>query len=263
MRYLFSFLYVNNKPYSFTLFKGFSLILILVLSRSHAQSVDVKVVTEQWPPHIKLDESGRVSGVIVDKVALIMADANLSYSIDIYPWSRAYQYSLINENVLIFPIFKTKKREALFHFICPLTKKLELYFIKLSSRSDINITALDDAKKYIVGLNRNDYGHNFLLKNGFKNEQQLDVNSDDLSSLRKLMKGRIDLMIQSKNSIMSRLELLGEEKPKITFAYKLKSEGVGDNCIALSKGTSQPIIDKVRASLAKVNNLGPLLDVNK
>jgi len=237
--------------------------VLLIFSTSYAQSLDVKVVTEKWPPHINMDEKGRVYGVIADKVILILEDAKLSYSIDIYPWSRAYKYSLANENVLIFPLFKTKEREALFHFICPLTKKLDLYFVKLSSRVDINITSLLDAKKYTIGLNRNDYGHNFLLKKGFKDDQQLDVNADDLSSLRKLMKGRIDLMIQSKNSILSRLDLLGENIEKITFAYKLKSEGVGDNCIALSKGTPQLIIDKITTSLEKINNLGPLLNINE
>ena len=252
------------KIYRIIITKGLNLLLpVLLMSFQHiALPAEITIVSETWPPHIEVNDHGIVSGTLIDKLTQIMAAAKLSYNVNIYPWTRAYKYALSNENVLIFPIFKTKEREASFHFICPLTQKLELYFVKLSTRKDIKIKTITDAKKYRIGLIRQDYDHLLLLKHGFKDGQQLDVNSDDFSTLRKLIKGRIDLMIQSKGAIYNKLAAQGLKQSIVSFAYQLKNDNLAENCLAFSKKTPLSLVNKVKQALEKVNRSGPLLNIN-
>jgi polar amino acid transport system substrate-binding protein len=69
-------------------------------------------------------------------------------------------------------------------------------------------------------------------------------------------------MIQSKGSLLKMLDSLDIKKSKLVFAYKLKNESVGDNCIALSRGTPQITIDRIKKSLSEINSINPLLDIN-
>ncbi|WDD97598.1 substrate-binding periplasmic protein [Thalassomonas actiniarum] len=239
-----------------------SVILALVAYQLTAQASDINIVTEPWPPNIYMNEAGIISGPLTEKVLDIMARAKLSYSLNIYPWPRAYNYALSDQNVLIYPIFKTKAREPFFHFICPLSTKVDLFFVKLSKRKDIKVKTLADAKKYRIGLIREDYDHALLLQHGFKDGQQLDANTDDLSTLRKLIKGRIDLMMQSRSSIYENIASQGLDKSLIELAYKFKDEHLAENCIALSKTTPLFVVEKIRKAADEINRAGPLLDIN-
>ncbi|WDE07018.1 transporter substrate-binding domain-containing protein [Thalassomonas viridans] len=227
------------------------------------QAAEINIVTEPWPPNIYINEAGVISGPLTEKIIAIMASAKLSYSLNMYPWPRAYNYALSDKNVLIYPIFKTPERETLFHFICPLTKKVDLFFVKLASRRDIRINTLADAKKYRIGLIRDDYDHALLLQHGFKDGLQLDANTDDLSTLRKLIKGRIDLMMQSKKSLYDNLSSQKLDKSEIEFAYQLKDEHIAQNCIALSKQTPLSLVEQIRQAMNKINDAGPLIDINE
>lgn len=242
--------------------KAIPVIFLLLSCQLTVQASDISIVTEPWPPNIYMNEAGIVSGPLTEKVLKIMATAKLSYSLNMYPWPRAYKYALSDKNVLIYPIFKTKKREDSFHFICPLSKKVELFFVKLSTRKDITIHTLDDAKKYRIGLIREDYDHSLLQLHGFKDGEQIDANTDDLSTLRKLIKGRIDLMMQSRSSIYNNLTSLGLDRSLIELTYQFKDEHLAENCIALSKKTPQPVVEKIRKAVGEVNRTGPLIDIN-
>ncbi|WP_281558462.1 transporter substrate-binding domain-containing protein [Thalassomonas sp. RHCl1] len=239
-----------------------SVILVLLLYQPAAPAKEINIVTEPWPPNVYINEAGVISGPLTEKVRNIMARAKLSYSLNIYPWPRAYNYALSDKNILIYPIFKTKARKPFFHFICPLSKKVDLFFVKLSKRKDIKINTLEDARKYRIGLIRDDYDHELLLQHGFKDGQQLDANTDDLSTLRKLIKGRIDLMMQSRSSIYENLASLGLNKSLIELVYQFKDEHLAENCIALSKTTPLSVVERISKAADEVNRAGPLIDIN-
>lgn len=209
---------------------------------AHEQTLNI--VTEQWAPYIQLQKNGKITGPLVDKIKAIMAHADINYNLNIYPWPRTYHKALTEKNTLIFPIFKNKTRITKFHFVCPLSKGVNLYLIKLSRRKDIKITSFADAKKYRFGVIRGDYDHEMLLNEGFKDGDKIDTNINDINNLKKLIKGRIDLMIQTKGSIYGKLQGLGLSKNIIELAYKLAPEYSGKNCLALSKKTSLSVVKK-------------------
>lgn len=221
----------------------------------------ITIVTERWPPYIYLDENFSVTGELTQKIKSIMALAQLQHSITLYPWPRAYSIALKQKNVLIYPIFKTTDRLPLFHFICPLASKVVQYFIKLSSRKDIRLNTIEDAKKYRIGLIRDDHDHLLLLQKGFEDGKQIDANIDNAASLKKLLKGRIDLIIQSKGSLKRLLKKHQIAHSKVDLALQINDQDGGENCLAMSLGTDRRIVGKVREALAHINKTTTMIMV--
>lgn len=219
----------------------------------------LQIVTESWPPHIYLDQSGEVTGQMTQRVKAIMAQAGYQYSLSLYPWPRTYKIALTEKNVLVYPLFKNPQRLERFHFICPFTAKVDLFLFKLRTRHDIRINDIQDAKAYSIGLVRNDHDHIIFKHRGFEDGKHLDPNANDSSSLKKLLKGRIDLMVQSKKSMERLLKQFHLNPEVIDVAFQLPDELTGESCIALSLGTSVHMVEKVRNALELVNQNSALL----
>jgi polar amino acid transport system substrate-binding protein len=235
------------------------LLIVFIFFAPRVFATKITIVTEKWSPYIFLDDSGKVTGSMTQRVKAIMARAQLDYTISLYPWPRAYSIALNRENVLIYPIFESDERQALFHFICPFTERIDLYLFKLSTRKDIQLSSIEDAKKYRIALIRDDYDHQLFLKHGFEDGKQLDANVDDASGLKKMLKGRIDLMMQSKNGMARLLDEHNLAHDMMSQALKIENDGEGENCIALSLKTSQSIVNKVREGLGFINKTQPML----
>lgn len=231
--------------------------LLLWLTNAHADD-KLTIVTESWPPHVYLDKSGQVTGPMKDRVIAIVSQAGLSYNLNLYPWPRTYKIALTEKNVLVFPLFKNPERLERFHFICPFTAKVDLFLYKLTARTDIRLQSLNDAKRFVTGLVRDDHDHIMLKQQGFEDGINIDANADDENSLKKLLKKRIDLMIQSKSS-MARLLKRFKLSPDVTqIALQLPAHLTGENCIALSLDTAPHLVEKMRDALERINEKSPM-----
>ncbi len=235
-----------------------SLLLIFVCwlcKPAYADSVteqSITIVTEHWAPYVYVGDKGKVTGIMTDRVRAIMDRAELTYSMSLYPWPRSYKIAQTKPNVLIYPIYQTEERKGLFHFICPFSEKIGLYLFKLSTRDDIKLASLEDAKKYRIGLIRNDFDHDLLIKAGFELGKQLDVNVDDNGSIKKLLRGRVDLMTQSLNG-MKRLLKVHKLKPdKLIPALRIEIDDTL-SCLAMSLTTPKATVDRVSAAMKHIN----------
>jgi len=214
----------------------------------NAKAVELEVVTESWPPFIIPDEE--VSGVVTKRIREILKYADIDYAINIYPWNRAYHLAKTKPNILIYSIYKTKEREAYFHWFCPVYQSTPIRFYKLTS-NQTNIDSIDAIKSSILGVMRGDNSHEYLLSLGFKSGVNLDVSSNENANLRKLIKGRVDVVIQSEESIKYRLNQLGADDSKITAGMLLHQEQKAEHCMALGIETKPELIEKVKKGFQK------------
>jgi polar amino acid transport system substrate-binding protein len=241
-----------------------SLLLILVCWFSEPVYADsaneqpITIVTEHWAPYVFADDKGVVKGSMTDRVKAIVDRSGLTYTISLYPWPRSYKIAQTKPNVLIYPIYQTPEREGLFHFICPFSEKIDLYLFKLASRDDIKLTALEEAKQYRIGLIRDDFDHDLLIKAGFEIGKQLDVNVDDNGSIKKLLKGRVDLMTQSLSGMKRLLKEHNLEPGKLIPALHIKIDDTL-SCLAMSLATPQATVDKVSKAMKHINNTQAML----
>ncbi|WP_281561622.1 transporter substrate-binding domain-containing protein [Thalassomonas sp. RHCl1] len=213
----------------------------------------IEVVTESWEPYSYLLPDGSIGGTATAKVRRILNKAGFEYTINLYPWTRAYRTALSKKNVLIYSIYRTKERELKFQWLCPFLPMERIYAYALSKRRDINIKKLDDLKRYIIGSAREEYAYQYLLERGFEDHRHLDISSTYNTSLHKLINQRIDLVIGTRHSIDTRLKSLGYKDTKMRAVYEFSTQMVGGNCMAFNLATPVAIVEKVRAALSQVN----------
>lgn len=221
------------------------LIVVFLLFTSTAQcnEDDLKVVTENWPPFIV--KGSEISGIVTNNVREILAYTDIKYSINVYPWARSLHLAKTNPNTLIYSIIRTKQREAQFNWLCPIYKSTPIQASKLASNS-INVNSLESMKTGVVGAMRDDHSSNYLLQQGFQEGVNLDLSSNEETNLRKLIKGRVDVVMQSKESLNYRLESLGVKDLNIVSGLVVGNAKSVEHCMALSLGTKAEIIAKLR-----------------
>ena len=217
---------------------------------TETQTSPITVVTEYWFPFNYLDDSGEVTGTSTLVVRKMLENAGLSYHIDLYPWSRAYQIATTDKNVLIYSIMRTSERENKFQWICPLQPGIPQFVFKLAQRADIQATSLKEARGYKMGLTRGSYTYELITSLGWKEGKDFSSLADTSHFFNLLLKGRVDLHIDTLQGMQQKLSLAGLPPDHTTPLFQLYR---ADLCIAASLDIERSIIDKLRASLSMIN----------
>jgi len=209
----------------------------------------ITVVTEQWPPYNYLSSSGEIIGSATKIVKNTLEQANVPYTLNIYPWARAYKTALEQPNVLIYSILRSPEREKLFHWICPLNT-IQYHFFKLSARTDIKINSIDDVKKYTLGLIRDSYMHNHLKNNGFVEGEHIQISGDNQANIKLLLAERVDIIIDTHENISLRLKALPQTKAQLKASYPIGTDIIPTpwTCMAISLKTPIKLVEAIRKS---------------
>lgn len=228
------------------------LLILGVTSVAHCK-VELQVVTEQWAPFSFINKDGAIDGTATRKVRTILEAAQISYSIELLAWNRAYNQARDNKNVLLYTIYRLQERENDFQWICPLIETNSPTLYALASRKDISITNLNDAKQYSIGIIGSGWTHDYLIQKGFEAGQHLDVASDENANIRKLLKGRVDIIVQEAGLVESRLLKEGVSAQKIKKVFSLVDTPYHQGCMAVSKDTPLELVETLRNGLQKLN----------
>ena len=229
----------------------FILLAYFTLLSSSISAAQLQVVTEHREPLNFVNDKGEIVGDATRVVKQILEHAAVDYELNIYPWARAYRKAKTEPNTLIYAIRRTNEREKEFHWVCPIIPSEREFIYRLSSRQDVQLVYFEDAKFYSLGVVRDDFTHEKLVTHGFKH---LDVNNDSLANLKKLLKGRVDLIVQSDSTITRHLAALDIPQSRVTAALPFELEQ--PTCLALNKHTSKELVDKIRTSHSKLFKLG-------
>jgi polar amino acid transport system substrate-binding protein len=209
------------------------------------------VVTEEFPPY-SYTRGGKLTGYSVDVVRAALDGAGLVYSISSYPWARAYQMAHSRPNVLIFSMVRSPEREQQFQWIAQIAKR-SVYLYKLARRRDVNVATLEDMRRYRIAANRGDIVEEQLHHLGF----DADLSNDDQTSLKKLMVGRVDLMVASEASIKGVCAAAGISCTLLERTMPMP--GLTDYYVAASLGTPADTVRLLRAEFGKIKD-SPLVD---
>lgn len=181
----------------------------------------VKIYTDDDPPYVVVDKSNTVEGgITVDKVFKVLKKLDLPAStVEAVPWARAYNLAKSSPNVLIFPIAKTRERLQYLDFTFKIINS-KVYFYRLKSRADIQLSSLDDAKSHTVCVVLNDYRHEYLKDQGFP---KLDATSDSTVNVQRFIAGRCDLIVSTEIGMQSKLRALHQSEDLVTKSIGLDS----------------------------------------
>lgn len=210
----------------------------LALSVQAQDTTKLSLTTESYPPFNMEDRSGRITGISTEIVEVLLKRSDVSYTLELLPWNRAYTMALEQPATGVFSTTRTAEREALFKWVSPLI--FNRWVLLQAPDSNIALTKLEDAKQYRIGGYRGDAIAQYLEKQGFK----LDLVSRDELNAPKLIRKRIDLWATG--------DLLGKHLAKQQGITGLKTVLVFREMpmgLALHAGTPDTLVEKLNATL--------------
>ena len=201
------------------------------------------VIADVVPLFSQLDERGRLTGIAVELVKGLLNDMGMSAAILSAPWKRIAKEAMTKSNVLVFSIVKTQERDAVFHWVTPVSRNYHgLYGINTPVFASLDALP----QTYTVGTIQEDYRNEIAIKYNLK------IRSfetwDEL--VEALYKGDVDLAFGSKAGLDFGCKLASLNCNGITESV---TSGVSTAYLALSKKqTSILVFERLKLAAAKV-----------
>lgn len=160
-----------------------------------AKSADLTVLTEHLPPFQIADPQGKlIGGTSFLIVRDMLKQAGIRYQIQVVPWARAFDKALTEENIIIFSMFRTSKREGAFKWIGKLGQVQFRFYTSVTNKKRVKINNIEDALAYrAVGV-RGSAEADYLLDIGFVENENLIIVKDYLSAWLMVDRGRADII---------------------------------------------------------------------
>ena len=218
-------------------------IIALLTNSVLADDPVYRIYTEEFKPFNYLSENQQVIGMATKKVEQLFQLSGLGYEIDLKPWFRIQKTVNATPNSFIYSLVRSPQRETKYHWIMPLCP-LNIALFKLSERSDIQAKNLEQAKSYIIGVERNQLTVNFLLDEGFDEKENLVVVKDEKQTRGMLNKGRVDMIFATESFAVSKNNKVPKQKPwELLFRVDEMSLPM---YIAANKGSNPDVIAKLQ-----------------
>lgn len=211
------------------------------------------ILSEHLKPY-NFVENGKPVGISVDILLLLLekvgSDQNVK-DINLYPWARSFKMAQEQSNTILFTTARIKHREELFKWVGPIFS-LELDFYALKNKH-IEILSLSDLRKYKIGTVRGDATEDLLIMNTRLNLDDFQRVASNLINTRKLMFGRIDLMVQIRDSMLDTCIKEGIDPELFEKVFKLTTVGM---YYAFNKDTPDIVIKKFQGALDQIKAEG-------
>lgn len=208
------------------------------------RAVELNVLAEDWAP-FNYRDNGKIVGISTDLVVETLKKAGFAYHLQLKPWKRAYLETLREKNTLLYTTSRTEPREDLFKWVGPLfPRQISIY--KLKNRTDILIKTLEDVKKYPIGIIRGGSVEEYLTAHGFKNKTHFWTATKSEHNMKKLFKGRIDLITGGTISMPFRVKRDGFDFSELEEVFVLIDQG--GYYLAVNKTTADHIVKQLQAA---------------
>lgn len=230
------------------------LAILVVQACATSQAAALEIYTEVNPIYQYVDANGELYGVSIEIVREVQRRLGDTTKIQVMPWARAYEVVLQKPNSMLFTTIRTPEREQLFKWVGPLFT-LEYAFYKKAG-NPLRLNSLEDAKKVgVIGTVRNDFREQTLKRLGFTN---LVPVAESPRNVKKLMLGRIDLMVEADHAIKAQLEGAGYSRDDVVRTVKFMDS---DSYLAFSRGSDDQVVERWRHVLQGMSEDGSLQSI--
>lgn len=215
-----------------------------------SQAQPLQVVTEA--SSYSYLENGKVAGAASGIVEQALALAGITdYRMTLYPWARAYDMARLEGNVLIYPMLRSAEREALFTWVGELDQVTPSFY-RLRERTEVQVAALADVKRYRVGVVRGDSRQEYLETKGFT---KIVVSPNNLDNLRRLVSRQVELVPMPEREAREQCDSLHIAFADLEAVYTLDELSKG-LYVALSKKTPDDTVERLRQAFATLKANG-------
>lgn len=168
------------------------LFLLLMNTHSFAKAPTIRILTEElFPISYQANDSEEIKGFATDIIRMVMAEAELNYTLEIIPWSRAYSSTINEPNTLLYSVVRLPEREEQLIW---LQKIISLnYGLYTSNKTHIDMT-FEDVKDMYITVTEYGFSHSTLVKKGFHNY----IFIDDFDRISQLVdRDRLEIIFTS------------------------------------------------------------------
>lgn len=229
--------------------------LSFVITSPHIISSEIpklEIMTEDWEPYQYLVD-GKLTGFSVDLFAAMLEKVGSEQNINdikLLPWARGYVNLENNKNAVLFLTTRTTEREKIFKWVGPVFKN-QTYLIA-KRESAVQIDQVSDLKGYNIGTVINDVGEQYLINLGLKIEI-LQRNTKSVGNLRKLIAGRLDLIIDNWSNFEADAKELNIDVDDFEVVYLVDSADVS---YAFNASITDDIISEFQNAFIELKQLG-------
>lgn len=195
----------------------FTLVLFLA---GMARAEDLTLLTEEYPPY-NFSRNGVITGTSVEQAELMMEALGLRYRLEILPWARALSQTEQQPQTCLFTTGHDEERDKRFKWVEPLL--VDQMIMVRKAGSGVNPANIDEAKRFTVGTQRKDFSASYLRDNNFP---KIDLAADLETTEKKLLSGRIDLMVTSEKTF----EAMRDRGSAVESALALEGQRYGFAC---------------------------------
>lgn len=231
---------------------GLSLLLLSDCVCAH----NLKIYCDEDYPVQFFDKQGRLTGMSIDIVQEIQKRLNINDTIQVVPWARGLDKLNNEPNTMLLTMARTPERESMYQWIGPVV--VVEYGLYGKSSTHYTIQTLEDAKKvHLIGVYRNDIRDQTLTRLGFTN---LDRAASNVSSFKKLMIGRVDLVADTRLGAESQAVALGYQASDVKLVLPLFKTYL---YFGVSKSTDRYIVARWNAVLEGMKKDKTFLKIQK
>ncbi|WP_169726079.1 substrate-binding periplasmic protein [Aestuariibacter salexigens] len=228
---------------------------------THAQdeSPTVRFYSEIAAPYYWIDKENTAQGVNVDLTNALIEQTNVEATLEHLPWARAVAEAVSEPNVVLLSVLRTPSREATLHWLGKVSE-VRASLVSLAHRTEIKISTMDDARHYRVGTIRGYGAADYLLRQGFSEQDNLVLvsNIDQLWSL--LFKDRLDLVLTDLATGRYELKSRGLRPQNVVEVFEVSELNLSLE-LATGQKTSAQLSAMLADALADLKQSGQLASI--
>jgi len=210
-----------------------------------AVSTPILFVTEDLPP-LQYMKDEKLQGTYADIVHRLIQKSGLrDVKIEVYPWARAYKLASERKNTFIFSIVRTPQREDKFIWVKQIGAD-QFGFFGRQPIARYQINQLNDAKRWLTVVLRQDLVFETLLANGFVPDQHVLVGSTIDSVFQMFFSGRADLLVTNKQIFDLEAAKFGRKSEDWAMAWAIP-ELTNGYYLAANKATEPELVQLFQA----------------
>ena len=218
--------------------------------------VDIKVVTENYPPYQFVDNNGVIQGCAVDLVKALFKQSGDDLKINLIPWARAYYLVKNFKNTLIFSMARNTLREHNFYWIGKIRQEKYLFW-GLKSNYPQKTLNESEFSHSIVAVAKDTTNDQMLTQMGYKNLHRITENTQ---AIKMLLNQRVNLMVETEIGMRKRFEKRGYDFSKVKAVYKIPKLDY-DLYIAMSLQTDKQIVQSFRQAYSNLVKSGSYAEI--
>jgi len=240
----------------FSAFVLVTLVSVALGATARAETV-VKISSDPWEPWV-LGEEGKAAtgGIAVDVAEELFRRLELKAETVIYPYERCIHQMKTGERDVLLMVKKTPEREAYMLFSDVAATDPQLIYYAPDRMKDFSWNDWVDLKPYTVGGVQ---GFNYGDFEGAAKEHRIktELTASDAQNIKKLLNGRVDLIILNRATALFYMAENPEKKGKLKAATKVISNAQFHFGVS-KKGGATALLPKMNAALRDMKADGTL-----